>query len=413
MPPPKASPVTAPATEFDGVNDIAELRRLAADLSTEVQRLSSARAEAQLDRDAVARFHAVSLRKLHEARLEVLLSEKDIELASDRHRVEMVMLGQKVRYLEYEHDHNMRETQAASRAVLDATAGEHAQRDMALRADKASLRSQSKALQSSQVEAVRSLKVAHEKSRAKLAEEFEGMLGEVRQKYDDRLSALREELSLRHRVELRDVEERSNSHISQLVRAHEAAYAEAKAYYQGITRANLQLIATLKAQIADAREKAAANGKLMAEIAEENRKLASPLTRATAELNSLRSDLRDVDKDRASLANARGRLASLTTAHTRLQREHTALQEGFEAVQGEVVKLTAHFESSVSSNTAMLRLPSGLRELQRQPLFLPRRSIVASLHDTPISRAGPLRGAARAERGHVTTPVAAYTGSGS
>ena len=93
-----------------------------------------------------------------------------------------------------------------------------------------------------------------------------------------------------------------------LMQAHDASFAEMKRYYNDITKANLELIAVLKAQIGDSNEKAVANGKLMAEIAEENRRLADPLQRATAELNSLQADLRDLDKDRDSLRNARARL---------------------------------------------------------------------------------------------------------
>jgi growth arrest-specific protein 8 len=96
--------------------------------------------------------------------------------------------------------------------------------------------------------------------------------------------------------------------VSSIVQAHEDAFHEMKKYYNDITRANLELIAQLKAQVAQANDKQAANQKLMLEIAEENKKLSDPLQRATEELKSLQNDLRDADKDRQSLRYAKTRL---------------------------------------------------------------------------------------------------------
>jgi cell shape-determining protein MreC len=98
------------------------------------------------------------------------------------------------------------------------------------------------------------------------------------------------------------------------VQAHEDAFQEMKKYYNDITRANLELISQLKAQVAQANEKQAANQKLMLEIAEENKKLSDPLQRAQEELKSLQSDLRDADKDRQSLRYAKTRLTVGTRA---------------------------------------------------------------------------------------------------
>jgi hypothetical protein len=43
-----------------------------------------------------------------------------------------------------------------------------------------------------------------------------------------------------------EVEERKNTHINELMRKHEKAFAEIKCYYNDITQNNLDLIKTLK-----------------------------------------------------------------------------------------------------------------------------------------------------------------------
>lgn len=48
------------------------------------------------------------------------------------------------------------------------------------------------------------------------------------------------------RMEISEVEERKNSHISDLVKHHEKAFNEMKNYYNDITLNNLALISALK-----------------------------------------------------------------------------------------------------------------------------------------------------------------------
>jgi mRNA-degrading endonuclease HigB of HigAB toxin-antitoxin module len=161
------------------------------------------------------------------------------------------------------------------------------------------------------------------------------------------LKSLQEDLNLRHRVEVHEVEERKNLHLNQLVRAHEEAFAEIKTYYNNITRANLELITTLKAQITEANEKQAANQKMMVEIAEENKRLSGPLQRATAELNSLQSDLKDTEKDKQSLEYAKTRLRSLRSQVSELEHVYADTERKYAEVESERDELYAKFEATV------------------------------------------------------------------
>jgi len=53
---------------------------------------------------------------------------------------------------------------------------------------------------------------------------------------------MKEELELKLRVEIHELEERKNLHINELMKNHEEAFAELKNYYNEITRDNLKLI---------------------------------------------------------------------------------------------------------------------------------------------------------------------------
>ncbi len=58
-------------------------------------------------------------------------------------------------------------------------------------------------------------------------------------------------------------QERKNTHINELMKKHERAFAEIKNYYNDITHNNLDLIKTLKEDVAEMKKREAQNEKLM------------------------------------------------------------------------------------------------------------------------------------------------------
>jgi len=89
-----------------------------------------------------------------------------------------------------------------------------------------------------------------------------------------------------------------------------------------ITHNNLDLIRSLKEEVAEMKKKEISNEKLMFEIAQENKKLSEPLTRALKEVEKLRHELANYQKDKMSLQNAKSRLHVLETQLRDLTWEH-------------------------------------------------------------------------------------------
>ena len=103
---------------------------------------------------------------------------------------------------------------------------------------------------------------------------------ELQNKYEKQMKMLRDDLELQRKQEVHQTEERKNAHIRDLMRTHRAAFTEIKNYYNDITSNNLDLIKTLKEDVAEMKKKEALNEKLMYEISNENKRLSEPLTRA-------------------------------------------------------------------------------------------------------------------------------------
>merc|ERR1719502_1451317 len=155
------------------------------------------------------------------------------------------------------------------------------------------------------------------------------------------MKLLREDLDLRRKMEILEIEERKNNHINELMKKHEKAFGEIKNYYNDITHNNLDLIRSLKEEVAEM------NKKLMFEIAQENKKLSEPLTRALKEVEKLRHELANYQKDKMSLQNAKSRLHVLETQLRDLTWEHEVLEQRFHHVERERDELYEKFESTI------------------------------------------------------------------
>jgi len=182
---------------------------------------------------------------------------------------------------------------------------------------------------------------------SRCAQEYERMVKELQQKYEKKMKLLREDLELRRKVEILEIEERKNHHINELMKKHEKAFGEIKNYYNDITHNNLDLIRSLKEEVSEMKKKEISNEKLMFEIAQENKKLSEPLTRALKEVEKLRHELANYQKDKMSLQNAKSRLHVLETQLRDLTWEHEVLEQRFGHVEKERDELYEKFESTI------------------------------------------------------------------
>lgn len=120
-----------------------------------------------------------------------------------------------------------------------------------------------------------------------------------------------------------------------------------KAYYNDITGGNLQVIKDLQKKIAELKERAINNKKMLLDYVQENQKLSEPLAMVTAEIAELQALLRERTKDQMALRNAHSRLAAIGKNCTDFRREQEALEEEYSKVERERDQLYNSFEENV------------------------------------------------------------------
>ncbi|NXU06772.1 DRC4 protein, partial [Buphagus erythrorhynchus] len=156
---------------------------------------------------------------------------------------------------------------------------------------------------------------------------------EMEAKYTRKMQALRDEMDLRRKTEIHELEERKNTQISELIGNHEGAFGAIKNYYNDITAKNLTLINLLKEQVEDLKKKEAVLEKEKAEVLLQNKGLTEPLQEAQELVAELQKKLVHYYRDKEALMNSKAHLKITQKELKDLQWEHEVLEQQFSKVR--------------------------------------------------------------------------------
>ncbi|XP_040299332.1 dynein regulatory complex subunit 4 isoform X4 [Herpailurus yagouaroundi] len=161
------------------------------------------------------------------------------------------------------------------------------------------------------------------------------------------MKMLRDELDLRRKTEIHEVEERKNGQINMLMQRHEEAFTDIKNYYNDITLNNLALINSLKEQLEDMRKKEGHLEREMMEVSAQNKRLTDPLQKARDDVTEMQKKLGNYERDRQTLVRTKARLKVAEKELKDLQWEHEVLEQRFLKVQQERDELYRKFTAAI------------------------------------------------------------------
>lgn len=299
----------------------------------------------QVERDKVNNLWDVTKAEVTNEQFRLSNAESELEELERNHQVEMKVYKQKVRHLLYDHKTEVQQAKVASDTALQQADAAHDLRVKELETDR-----------QHRLSAAQSLKEVHEGRIIDQRDSHQYMLTVTKKRnhekevtrlqalYEGKMSTLREDLELRRRAEIQDVEERYHQHLNKLIQQHETKFGEMKAYYNNITRNNLEIIASLKEEIVTMKNNDEQNESLMYEIERENSTLVSPLEQIEKEVAELQEKKRQHFQDKQSLLMARGRLKMLQQQVNELRQAKESLEEQYKKVYDEREELKAKFE---------------------------------------------------------------------
>ncbi|XP_076809971.1 dynein regulatory complex subunit 4-like [Clavelina lepadiformis] len=316
-------------------------------LREELDREREERNYFQLERDKVNTFWEITKRQFDEKKAELRNKDREMEDAEERHQIEIKVYKQKVKHLLYEHQNNISELKTESSIALKRAQEEHRLQEAELRKDKRALKVSYKEQELSHEDSDKELRMKQDQHVTEMRESFERQAREIEAKYEKKMKVLRDELELRRKTEIHEIEERKNGQINALMKNHEKAFSDIKNYYNDITLNNLALINSLKEQIEEMKKKEERMEKEMGEIQLQNRRLTEPLQKANQEVEELRKQLTNYQKDKASLASAKARLRVMNKEMKSLQWEHEVLEQRFERTENERDELYRKFVKAI------------------------------------------------------------------
>ena len=329
------------------------------------------RLHAQLERDMLFQIIENSKTQMETLAKAETAKVEEFEQEHAKHLSSIQAYQQKLKQLDYENEKRGEALELEGREDHEREAETHAQRLAAVREESRGLKEDYAKLQAKALRQV--LKKQHQ---------LHGMLETTRKdlqagiaRYEARNEAqfndLRNELELKLKAEIHEIEERKNFHINELIKDHERAYDELKRFYNTITIENLALIKSQKEELELSREKKTANAKKLAELRENNEKFARKKAESEKMINDLKHKVKQYHKDKISLSNLKIKLKSLTESLNKLLLEKAALEKKFDDVVCEIADAKGGYvrgmlEVSQGANEVNEKLESTLDSLNSE-----------------------------------------------
>mmetsp|Transcript_16237 Transcript_16237/g.35152 ORF Transcript_16237/g.35152 Transcript_16237/m.35152 type:complete len:476 (-) Transcript_16237:425-1852(-) len=301
----------------------------------------------QLEKDMVNRFYEITKQQVKQIEAELLDMDRQMETLERDHRVHIRVHEQKVQNLEYEHKESRRQVNESGTFAIQREREEHADRVLNMNRDKLEIKKELHEQQQQKEVNVKMMRQGFAKNLEKLRETFENNHQQLLEQYEHQVEELKIDLELRRKVEIHEIEERKNQHINELLFNHQEAFDEIKAYYNDITRDNLQLIKNLRGEITDMRAKEKRNQKKMQELTQENQDLSHELQKKLEEQRSLEEQLKSYTKDQMALKNLRAHYKRLEERTGEAKQEYRTTEEKYRKLEKERDDLYRRFRGAV------------------------------------------------------------------
>ncbi|KAG5490064.1 hypothetical protein JKF63_00183 [Porcisia hertigi] len=326
---------------------LAELRNME-DIHEVLAKAQQLRTYFQAERDKVNDMWNITKKELENARFTLQNAEGELEEVERDHQMEMKVYQQKVRHLLYDQRVSVKQLREESDAVLRQAEAAHTQRVQQIEAERQQRIAGMQSARESQESRIMDQRDGHQYMlTVTKRRNHEKEVARLQAAYEAKLSTLREDMELRRRAEVQDAEERYNLHINHLLQQHENKFTEMKTYYNHITQNNLEIIQSLKDEIATMKKNDDHNEGVMFEIERENENLVAPLEQLEKEVAELQAKKQQHIQDKENLRSTRSRYRLLQQQLNTLQREKETLEDQYKSVYNEREDLRAKFESAL------------------------------------------------------------------
>lgn len=301
----------------------------------------------QTERDKFRTYWEITRSELETTKAALQNRDRQLEEADEKNAEELRFYRQKVKHLQYEHQNSLNDSQAETLIAFKKVQDQFTTQEKELLQDKRKLRGMLKEQELSGLDQIKAIKLQGSEEIGKARVQFEARAKELEIRYEKKFSDLIQHLTSKYEMEISEVEERKNGHISELIKHHEKSFNEMRNYYNDITLNNLTLISTLKDEMEKLRKINDRMTKQVSDLTAELKRLKIPLSKADETINDLKRQLVNYERDKITLSNTKVVLAQKDKECKDLRWSYDALELRFETLQKERDELHNRFVNAV------------------------------------------------------------------
>ena len=313
-------------TEWVG-KSIDELKELVDQLQCDLEKARTSRNKAQTEFAGIQSYYEVTRENIRELDMRIEKQDIEVENVQEDNETELKVIEQKSNFVKYCHDEKLKNTIGETDARVKDSIGFHANQVERTKASKTELDAERDALEKRLLDEYSSTRSQHRDELSHVREKLDTDVRLFEQQCDTHQSLFKEELIARRTSELHAIESRKNSHLQDVMASHERVCSEMRSYFDGVERQQSIDIEELRAQIRRLKKVALKNESDSNNLKESNRIHGEKLQICSGEVSNLKSQTKDMEKDRTSLSAANARLSATRKAIRQTRVEYNELQE--------------------------------------------------------------------------------------
>mmetsp|Transcript_28233 Transcript_28233/g.44444 ORF Transcript_28233/g.44444 Transcript_28233/m.44444 type:complete len:462 (-) Transcript_28233:304-1689(-) len=354
-------------TEWVG-KSIEQLKELVDQLQCGLEKARTSRNKAQTEFASIQSYYDVTRENIRELDMRIEKQDIEVENVQEDNETELKVFEQKSNFVKYCHDQKLKQTIGETDSRVKDSIGVHANQVERNKASKTELDAERDDLEKRLLDEFSSTRNQHRDELSRVREKLDADVRLFEQQCDTHQSLFKKELIARRTSELHAIESRKDSHLQDVTSSHERACSEMRSYFDGVERQQSIDIEELRAQIRRLKKVAVKNESDSNNLKESNRIHDEKLQICSDEVSNLKSQTKDMEKDRISLSAANARLSATRKAIRQTRAEYNKLQEKVASVREDIDCVKNQTEAKELNSSDVISCNAAKRAALRESL---------------------------------------------
>lgn len=336
------------------------LKHLVDELQNELDKAKQSRNNASTEFASIQSYYDITRENIRELDMRIEKKELEIENTEEDNETELKVYEQKSNFVKYCHDQKLTQTKEKSVSRTKDEITDHTNQVESIKASKAELEAEKNDLEKCLIEDFSNTSIQRREELTLVKEKLDADVRLFEQQCEAHQSLLTKELSKRRTSELHAIESRKESHLKDIMASRERSLGEMKSYFDAVERQQSIDIEELRAHIRRLQKVAVKHESDSYNLKQSNRIHGDELQLCSDKVSNLKSQTKDMEKDRISLAAANARLLATRKAIQKAREEYKHLQQKVESVRGDIDGIQ---KQMMELNCKFRRIPPSLLRL--------------------------------------------------